>query len=271
MLQGYQITSLSNPKIKAVNQLIKNAGIRKKENLFTVEGSRFINDLSLLRPGSIKFILLDSKFEKEHHVNNALLQSISKYNIEAYLVDSRIFNSISIQKTSSGSIAVIKKPDYSKTDITTSFRNAVLLDGLQIPSNTGAIIRSAAAFGIDIVFYTKGTSDPFHPDSIRAMAGNCFQVPIICFNKSMMLKMLESNVTFYSLDPKGNQILNDDLTYNDQNIFIFGSEGSGIRTEYLKNIQNIKTIRIAINPDIESLNVAVSAGILFNSIKSKDL
>ena len=54
----------------------------------------------------------------------------------------------------------------------------VLLDGITDTRNFGAILRSAAAVGVDAVFISSSGSAPLNGDVVKTSAGGAFKVPI---------------------------------------------------------------------------------------------
>jgi 23S rRNA (guanosine2251-2'-O)-methyltransferase len=54
----------------------------------------------------------------------------------------------------------------------------VLLDGITDTRNFGAILRSAAATGVDAVFIPTSGSAPLNGDVVKTSAGGAFKVPI---------------------------------------------------------------------------------------------
>ena len=52
----------------------------------------------------------------------------------------------------------------------------VILDNVMNPTNVGAIIRSAAALGMDAVLLTPGCSDPLYRRAVRVSMGTVFQI-----------------------------------------------------------------------------------------------
>ncbi len=54
----------------------------------------------------------------------------------------------------------------------------MLLDGITDTRNFGAILRSAAAVGVDAVFISSSGSAPLNGDVVKTSAGGAFKVPI---------------------------------------------------------------------------------------------
>ena len=94
---------------------------------------------------------------------------------------------------------------------------------------------------------------------------------------SFLIRLLKKDIPFLSsfqplaLSIDGSIGLND-ASFTQHILFILGSEGQGISHEVRSLFPNIQHIRIPIAANIDSLNVAVSSGILFyafNFMKNK--
>ena len=75
----------------------------------------------------------------------------------------------------------------------------------------------------------------------------------------MIEKLKKSTVCIIALDSKADQSFWGS-TANQPKAYILGNEGHGISPDILDLVD--KTVSIPINPDCESLNVAVAAGIV---------
>ena len=65
----------------------------------------------------------------------------------------------------------------SAAEVCRDARRVAVLDNVENPTNVGAIIRSAAALGMDAVLLTPGCADPLYRRAIRVSVGTVFQVP----------------------------------------------------------------------------------------------
>ena len=149
----------------------------------------------------------------------------------------------------------------------------VLLDGVQDPSNVGAIIRSANAFGIESVILTGGCADPYNPKAIRASMGAIYRQNIYNTSIPELVKLKEgankpsatssscngSNVRFIGTAPGKGYRDASEVDYNDS-LIVVGSEGRGLCESVLSLCDEM--ITIPISPECESLNAAIAASII---------
>ncbi|MBI2410175.1 23S rRNA (guanosine(2251)-2'-O)-methyltransferase RlmB [Candidatus Kaiserbacteria bacterium] len=138
----------------------------------------------------------------------------------------------------------------------------VILGEVQDPHNVGAIIRSAAAFGLAGVLIPEHNQAPVTGAVVKASAGMVFRIPLVSIgNVNHALRVLkEKGFWIYGLSTEGKRSLGTE-TFDAPSAFIIGNEGSGIREKTLEACDY--TLNIPIHSRAESLNAAVSAAIVF--------
>ena len=143
--------------------------------------------------------------------------------------------------------------------------NLVCLAGATDPRNIGSIIRSACALNIDGLIVRERdypeTSKLMH----KAASGGVEYLNIfIVSNINSTLKALrEKNFWIYGFDASGNKKLSN-ITWEGNNVIVFGSEGYGLKKHTEKYLDFI--VKIEINNKLESLNLSNSASIVFHHI-----
>ncbi len=138
---------------------------------------------------------------------------------------------------------------------------AFLLDGVTDPQNLGAVIRNARAFGVAGVVVPRDRSCPVTPAVFRASAGAAAHVAVVqVTNLARTIDDLkERGFWFYAAAGDG-AIDIGDLTPAKRTGFVLGSEDAGIRKLVREKCDG--SVRIPIDPGVDSLNVAVASGIL---------
>lgn len=142
----------------------------------------------------------------------------------------------------------------------------LILDGIQDPGNLGTIIRLADWFGISQIICSEDTADFYNPKVIQASMGSFLRVNIVYQNLENYLA--ENNQPIIGTDMDGTSFY--DYEFPDNFNLVLGNEGNGIRPE----IENLLTDKITIprfgkSKATESLNVAMSAGIILGQIFNK--
>lgn len=138
-------------------------------------------------------------------------------------------------------------------------RSCVFLEGIQDAGNVGAIIRSAAAFGIAVVVLDHQCADPWSPKTLRAGMGGHFALSIRSL--ASLQKELETfpGRLLCTVARDGVELGAADLSGPIG--WVFGREGSGLSEAARANADLLVSIPLA--PGVESLNVAAAAAICF--------
>jgi 23S rRNA (guanosine2251-2'-O)-methyltransferase len=146
-----------------------------------------------------------------------------------------------------------------------------LVEEVTDPRNIGSIIRSATAFNVDGII-VKERSFPSESKILYKSASGCVEHMNIfeVANLSSTLKYLKGNNFWVSAFDKEGKIELTEHKWDGNNVLLFGSEGSGLKHQTLKNADFL--LKININNKVESLNISNSAAAAFhyiNYIKKK--
>ena len=138
----------------------------------------------------------------------------------------------------------------------------LLLDHISDPGNMGTIIRSAEAFGFSDIILTKGCVDIYNEKCLRASMGSVFRVNIIELNLEEISKLKE-NYRFLSSHMEGIDVRKYDSS-NDSIILAIGNEANGLSEDIRRLTDDF--IKISMQGEIESLNAAIAASIMMNTL-----
>lgn len=138
----------------------------------------------------------------------------------------------------------------------------VLLNELTDPHNVGAIIRSAAAFGIAGVLIPEHRQAPVTGTVVKVSAGMAFALPLVSIvNANTVLRDLkDKGFWVYGLTGEGDTDITKEH-FTKPSVFVLGNEGRGMR-EKTEEVCDFR-LSIPIKENVESLNVAASAAITF--------
>jgi len=139
--------------------------------------------------------------------------------------------------------------------------NVLILDQVTDPQNIGAIIRSCAAFGTKALIVQDKNSPTESGAMAKAAAGTMEFLPIVrATNLTRAIETLKKN-GFWVVGMDGYAKDNvDKIDKNAKLAVIMGSEGSGMR-RLIEESCDI-TVRLPINPKVESLNVSTAAAVV---------
>jgi len=136
----------------------------------------------------------------------------------------------------------------------------IVLGQIKDPQNVGAIIRSAAAFGISGVLIPTRNQAPITGAVAKVSAGMIFKIPVVEIgNVNHTIRDLKKKGFWsYGLAGEGIQNLQNEK-FDSPTLFVLGSEGTGIR-EKTKEACDI-ILKIPMNKRCESLNAASAASV----------
>jgi TrmH family RNA methyltransferase len=254
------ITSKSNSKIKNI-RLLKQAKHRQARGEYFIEGVRLVEEAcGSAQP--IRQIIYSPRLENSSRGAALLSQARKKCPAaEWFYVRDEVLDSLSDTQTHQGILAVLEKREYGWEDLRKKDGLVLLLHELQDPGNLGTIFRVAEAGRAAGLVLTRGTLDPYNLKAVRASMGSLFRLPFLGNQDPM-----ESLQAFRSLGYRvwataaggGTSLWEADLTL--RAAVLFGQEGAGLPGELVKAADGILTIPM--NPEVNSLNVAVSAGLV---------
>ena len=240
-------------QIKMINRVIHQSVQNKK---YLVEGKRLI--IEGLKAGVITNIYYSP--EKCSFNNFSSLKPYINNKIEAKEIDEKTFNIFSNTITSQGliGIALINNPKFENC-IKTKF-NWIYLDKIKDPGNLGTILRTAEWFGIKNIGLSPECVDPYNSKVVRSGMGAHFNLNIISNIPLNIIK--DHNIRMLLADKLGEPISKSDSL--NKWCLILGSEADGASS--INHLIADKVITIQGKGKIESLNVAVSCGIIMNEL-----
>lgn len=138
----------------------------------------------------------------------------------------------------------------------------VLLGELDDPHNVGAVIRSAAAFGLAGVLIPERREAPVTGAAIKVSAGMAFRVPLVSVGNvnAAVRELREHGLAVYGLAGGARQTVTKEA-FELPTLFIVGNESGGIR-EKTRELCD-KLLAIPIHLRCESLNAAASCAVAF--------
>ena len=144
----------------------------------------------------------------------------------------------------------------------------VVLAELTDPHNVGAIIRSAAAFGVAGVLIPSRNQAPITGAVVKASAGMAFRVPLVSIgNVNYALDALkEEGFRSYALAMQGAKDLSAE-PFDAPAVIVVGNEGRGIREKTMERADTV--LKIPMHARAESLNASVAAAVVLYAWSAK--
>ncbi len=236
------LTSKNNPLIKETAAL-KEKKARKERGMFLVEGRKMAVEC-LKSNFEIDRVFVSESYEGELPFAEEKLVCVSD--------DALRF--LSDEKTPQGVVCRVKIPDYS---LAPPKGKCLFLDGVSDPGNVGAIIRTANAAGYEEIYLAEECADPYSPKSVRASMSGVFFTKLYRGSREEILSVLDG-VPIVVADMGGVNV----FTFQAPSTFALaiGNEANGISRQTFAKAAH--TVKIPMQATQESLNAAVSAGII---------
>ena len=185
------------------------------------------------------------------------LPKIGKQDIEVYQVNEEIIKKLATSENPEGVVFVCEflKPKKDKKD----YHKIIYLDHVSDPGNLGTIIRTAVAFNYDAVILSEGSVEIYNEKVLAASKGAIFAIDI--FNDD--IANYDYPIIVSTLNDKSVPL--NKSKKPDNFILVLGNESHGVSKEVCEKATYF--VKIEMSDNIDSLNVAIAAGILMNFYK----
>ena len=147
-----------------------------------------------------------------------------------------------------------------------------ILENVVNPTNAGAIIRSAAALGMDAVLFTQGCADPLYRRASRVSMGTVFQIPWTILPKDFWPGAAMDTLKNMGFQTAAMALKNDSVSIDDPVLasheklaIILGTEGEGLKDATIAACDY--TVLIPMFHGVDSLNVAAASAVAFWQLK----
>ena len=162
-----------------------------------------------------------------------------------------------------------RKPELPVEDFCRDKKRITVLYDVVNPTNVGAIIRCAAALGMDGALLTSPSVDPLTRRSARVSMGTVFQIPWTKASREesegiTLIRTLQSygfKTVAMALTEDSTSVDNDEIRSNEKLAVILGTEGTGLPKEVIAACDY--RVMIPMFHGVDSLNVAAASAISF--------
>ncbi|HET6680903.1 MAG TPA: RNA methyltransferase [Gemmatimonadaceae bacterium] len=238
---------------------------RERERLFVAEGVRTVEEL--LRSALVVRGVLTSPALDENDRGRALRDRIAADGIPVADVTERDFASAADTDSPQGILAIAEVPSRQLDDLAAipAPTRLLILDGVQDPGNTGSMIRTSAALGANATVALSGTVDVWSAKVVRSAMGAHFHFPAFHATWPALEAFLARTETrLWIADVDGDPVTTLDGVPARLAVAV-GNEGHGVSRDL--RVAADRAVGLPIAPDIDSLNVAVAAGILLFALR----
>lgn len=235
---------------------------RERQGELLVEGVRSVE--AAVEAGAPLVELLVTEAARSDERIAALLDRAA---VPIHEVAERDLDRVSDVRTSQGVLAVVRTAWLPEQALATRAA-LVALDGVQDPGNVGTILRTAAWFGVGALLAGPGTADLYHPKVVRATMGGLWDLGVARTDDlaGTLRRLRAAGWHLYGADLDGEPARR--WVPQAPAALVLGSEAHGIAPD----VDALLDARVSIagrargRPGgVESLNVAIAAGILLHA------
>lgn len=263
------ITSPQNKYVSLVRGLA-NKKIREREKLFRFDGVKLMCE-AMKKGIAIRFILVS-----ESEWNGVAEKAEKLYGIKesdivcpVISVENGLFDRLSEEMAPEGVICVSEYANELHRELGEDDKigcideeKVLILESVRDPHNVGAIVRVAAAFGVDRIVMSRDCADIYNSKTLRASMGTVFGMRIDrVANIPCAVKELQNDgrrIFAAALERDSAKL--GELEIRNGDCVIIGNEGHGLSAEAIEACDG--TVFIPMADGVESLNAATAAAVL---------
>lgn len=261
------IKSLSDPGIEIYSTLTEAQLCDKRlfaDSLFIAESEKVIN--VALEAGYKPYSLLT----EERHLDGIAARVIERIgDIPVYAGSHELLKELTgFPMTRCILCAMIRPEPRTLDEVLKDAHRIVVIDSVTNTTNIGAIFRSAVALGVDAVLLTRTTCDPLNRRAVRVSMGTVFQAPWTWLDSPV------SSLHKYGFKTAAMALTDQSITLDDPILktidrlaLVLGTEGDGLSRETISESDYV--VRIPMNHNVDSLNVAAAAAVAFWELRRK--
>jgi tRNA G18 (ribose-2'-O)-methylase SpoU len=246
-LKTFEITSQRNGTFAAFKEILSSRGISKHHQAI-ISGRKAVLQIMAEHPG--RCIGLITGFEMPDQPEIEAAQKNTGRELTLYRLHAELFRDLDVFGTKTPLLLVSTPPVAEWA--TGKSPGCELVIAFQDPSNVGAVIRSAVAFGVKRIILGPGCAHPFHPKSTRAASGTVFIADY--FKIKSYEDLATPSAPVIALDMHGEELSN--FHFPDHFILVPGVEGPGVPANL-----HATRVTIQINSKVESLNAMAATSI----------
>ncbi|MEM6326044.1 MAG: RNA methyltransferase [Bacteroidota bacterium] len=250
---------MTRQRVKDLAQLSRRRA-RREQGVFLVEGVRSVES-AVAAGAPLEAVLIG---HEAHDRTEALAEAAGQRGVPVERVAAKDLARIADAQTSQGVVAVSRRIVREDLGGLAGAPRLLVLDGVQDPGNVGALVRTAAWFGVDAVVSDERTADFETPKAVRAAMGGLWDVPLVRLFRlgDGLSRLTEAGTLAWGADMTGTPLT--DWRPDSPSVLVVGSEAHGLSEDVRACLAGTVAIPGG-GRGVKSLNVGVAAGILMNA------
>ncbi len=248
-----RITSAKNPLV----QRFRAAAAGELDGVMLAEGVRLVGEAIGARVPVLEAVVSPRLHDA---ALRARLQEVAASFVEC---SDDVLEALSAVETPQGVAVLLRRPVAGDADLLRGdvAPLVVVAAGVRDPGNLGSVLRTAEAAGATGCVTLRGGADPFRDKAVRGSMGSVFRLPVrhgldadaaIAFVQRHRLQLVVAD--------GGGDRRHADVDLRQPLALVVGAEAGGVPAPLLAAAD--VRVRIPLRAPVESLNVAVAAGVL---------
>lgn len=263
------ITSPRNPSIRAAQALAKRRD-RLARRQFLIEGRRELARAVAAGVPVVQLFVDPARLGPDDH---ALVASVAAGGAEVVEVSGDVLERLGYRAATEPLVAVAALFDTSLTRLRPGSAPLLLvMAGVEKPGNIGAMLRTAAAAGVDGVVVADPVADVFNPNVVRASVGALFTVPVAVAGGAEAIAWLQGRgIAVLAATPDGGRP-HWEVPLTGPVAVVVGAEHAGLSPEWLVAADDHLTIPMPAEAvsGADSMNVGTAAAVLlFEAVRQR--
>lgn len=263
-MEVLRVSGPGDPRVSAY-QSVSDAERLRQHGQFVAEGRLVVERLIAGRRYAVQSVLLS---EAAYRALEPALETLGR-DVPVYVCAGGDFLGITGYDVHRGCLALAERPAPLSLDALLLHAEVIVaLEGVTNADNVGGVFRNAAAFGADAVLLDATSCDPLYRKAIRTSMAATLRVPFARLTdrarewESALAALRARGFTLVALTPAASARDLDEFATSPRPsrlALLLGSEGPGLSEAASAAADH--HVRIPVHPDVDSLNLAVAAGI----------
>lgn len=234
---------------------------RQLHNRFIGEGDKLVKEILLNQRIKIEILLALEEWYEENE------QLVKSRPLKVQIVTTKELQKISQLKTPNQVLVVAEQLEVQLNREEVESGWSLYLDRIQDPGNMGTLLRIADWFDIRTVFCAPNSAEIYNPKVVQASMGAFLRIQFLEIKFDKLIQQFPKLAT-YATVMNGKSIHEDSQNFP-KGLIILGNEGKGIAPEIIAQASHRISIPRYGKSQMESLNVAVAAGIICANLKKQ--
>lgn len=282
-MQILRVDSLNDPRLHAYINLtevqLRNR-LEPDEGIFIAESPKVIDRALAAEREPLSFLVEEAWLDGMQDTF-AFVDERWGHDIPVFVASEELLKQLTGYRLHRGAMCAMRRWELpSVTELCKDARRVAVMENIVDFTNVGALMRSAAALGIDAVLATPSCLDPLYRRAVRVSMGTVFQVPWTRIGgdnrknwpnpsiqelknlgfTTVAMALTDDSISMQELSRR---IHSDesDPQHIEKVALIFGTEGDGLSRHTLAATD--LTVKIPMSHGVDSLNVAASSAVAF--------